>query len=49
MSRTTIVVVAMLGALAILAVASALDALTVGGVLTVVWAAAWLYRFWELR
>ncbi len=49
MSRTTIVVVAMAGAAVLLAVANLLDMLTVGAVLTVVWAAMWLYRFWELR
>jgi len=49
MSKPVLVAVAVVGAVALLAVFAALDMLTLGGILTVVWAGAWLYRFWELR
>lgn len=44
-----LVAVAVLGALALFAVLAVAANVTLAAVLTVVWAGAWLYRFWELR
>ncbi len=49
MNRRLMLLLAVGGAFAIAAVASALGAGVVGSILSVVWVLGWAYRFWELR
>ena len=49
MNRNTLFALAVIGAFVLLGVFMAFDLGALGAGLTLVWVAAWAYRFWELR